>query len=407
VSDGEPSSAVRRLSPEGELLLRTAGGPEHDAAIRRLATSEGLRWPRLFELSVAEKATLPAVRRLQAVVGRALPEAATTLVRTAAVHEFTMRALAEDLRRALTILAGAGIEVMLLKGAALAHGVYGDFLQRPMGDIDLLLVDPTQGDVAIQALRANGWLQDPSLPASHYERHHHLAPLFSSRPPRTVLEVHRAPLPEGHPFDLEPGSLIARSASVEVGGVRTRVPSLEDQLLLACLHFGWSHYLVEGGSWRTCRDVSALAAQPSLSWDSFAHRARQARAASVCYWVLRLSRALVGAPVPPRVLAVLRPRVPGPVLGIVERAHVACILPTEFRAPSVGLQRLVWTLGMQPGRSGHGRSRPWHTDEVFIEHALASAPERAGPRGAGAFVATASRTVQLLSRIFGRARVRD
>ncbi|MDL2716552.1 MAG: nucleotidyltransferase family protein [Acidobacteriota bacterium] len=54
-------------------------------------------------------------------------------------------------------LRAAGVEVIALKGAALAFFHYTDPALRPMGDLDLLLVDPRDLARATDALNGAGW----------------------------------------------------------------------------------------------------------------------------------------------------------------------------------------------------------------------------------------------------------
>ena len=65
-------------------------------------------------------------------------------------------------------------------------------------------------------------------------------------------------------------------------------------------------------------------------------------------------------PVPVEVTAELAPALPAPVLRSLAR-HLSLRAVTSGGAefPSVRLERLLWQLMVQPGRSGHGRVRPW------------------------------------------------
>src|SRR4029077_5476203 len=94
----------------------------------------------------------------------------------------------------------AGIEVTLLKGAALALTVYSRFSERPMADIDMM-VEPTRAAEAHAILRKPGWtVAIASHPEDTWRDHHHLPPLADTAGSCLRLELHTAPLVPGHPF---------------------------------------------------------------------------------------------------------------------------------------------------------------------------------------------------------------
>ena len=67
------------------------------------------------------------------------------------------RRLLETLVETVRVLRAAGVEVVAIKGAALAFFHYPDPALRPMGDLDLLLRDPRDLERATAALVAAGW----------------------------------------------------------------------------------------------------------------------------------------------------------------------------------------------------------------------------------------------------------
>ena len=97
--------------------------------------------------------------------------------------------LYEQLKEILTAFNEAGIETIVLKGAALAETVYGDIVFRTMGNIDLLvrLEDLEEADKTLLDLDyINN--QSPSM-KWHKKYHHHLAAY--RHPKRNVpVEIH-------------------------------------------------------------------------------------------------------------------------------------------------------------------------------------------------------------------------
>ncbi|MFN8580732.1 MAG: nucleotidyltransferase family protein [Gemmatimonadaceae bacterium] len=126
------------LSPEARLLLLTAGGSGNDAAIAA-AVRQPLDWSKLSWLAEWERATGVVWRRLHAVSPREIPpDVALGWERLTMVADFHALYLQERFLTTVRALTDEGIEVILLKGAALAHSAYASFTDRPMGDVDLL-----------------------------------------------------------------------------------------------------------------------------------------------------------------------------------------------------------------------------------------------------------------------------
>ncbi|HEY9449458.1 MAG TPA: nucleotidyltransferase family protein, partial [Gemmatimonadaceae bacterium] len=374
--------SLSMLSPEAELLLLTAGstavtgpgGPGHSptsTSARARRIGELLRgeldWEKLGWLAERERAAPVLWSQLQSMDGLPgdLPPQAAHLQRLAMVSEFRMMHLEQRLAESLAALSHAGIEVMLLKGAALALTVYGSFVRRPMVDVDML-VHEEEAKRARDVLVEAGWVSSEVEEfEGFYSGHHHLPALVDGRGLEVQLEVHTGLFFEGNPFNFPVADLWRRAVPVTVRGRRAYVPSTTDQLLHLCLHFAWSH-MMNTGAWRTFRDLRALLDAGDVRWDDFVALARQSRGASCCYWTLRLARDLVGVEVPEAVLEQLRPPLSRSTLERVERHFVYHLLPTEALCPSVFMARTMWRLGVRPRWSGHGRVRPWDRNEELL-----------------------------------------
>ncbi len=352
------AEALQALPPEARILVLTAGGPSTDESLRALLRAP-FRWHVLWALAEREKATPVLWRRLAALDGVA--QAPPEHRRLALVHEFRAAHLEEVLARAVDTLAKAGTDGILLKGAALAVSIYPSFGDRPMGDLDLLI---QAGDVdAVQtALHASGWTSEAGTDEV-YGEHHHLPPL-SSKDGSTVIELHTG-LFTGRPFAFDADAMRKGAVTVRWRGRDVRVPDPHHLLVHLCTHFAFSHEFL-GGVWRAIRDVEALIARGSLSWERVVREARAAGATRECYWTLRLARSLAGVDVYEGALRAMRPRLPESVLTLLERHFLTQILPSERACPSLRLQRAAWTMALAPKRGG---PRPWDDDEQFA-HAV-------------------------------------
>ena len=268
-----------------------------------------------------------------------------------------MLRLEQLLWQAVDLLAEQKIETLLLKGAGLAYTAYGSFADRPMSDIDLF-VQICDAHRAWSLLQAHGWTSTVGEDDTRKLRGHHHLPRLAQQQGTFMLEIHDALLPAEHPFDFPIEAVWAGGRQVTTKGRVLTVPQPIHQLWHACVHFAWSHRM-EWGSWRTFRDVAAIAHRGSIDWEKFVALARDSKAATCCYWTLKLARRLTGATVPESVLASLSPPYPNFVSRRLERLLVASLLASDDRCPSVRLGRKLWETAIAPGWSGHGTSRPW------------------------------------------------
>jgi hypothetical protein len=350
------------LPPEARLLL-LATAPRRSDSDRELAAllASPLRWEFVGRLAEREKLLPVLWKALQPYANEIPADIVGAIRRQASVIEFRMLMTETVLRRVVDELAPQGTRVMLLKGAALATTIYSSFAERPMGDIDIL-VAPSDAQRAWTRLREIGWTLELSGGAEFHDTHHHLPGLHDPGGLNIVLEVHRTMLPRTGPFLLDETDLWRDARSVRLGANEVWVPSDQHQLLHLCVHFAWSHMLIEGLG-RTVRDVATLLARGSVSWPEFIELSVSTKAATSVYWTLALSQTLAGASVPIEVLETLRPRQARALTHALERAYVMSGL---LRAcPSLHLSRALWSAGILPGSSGHGPARPWEVSDMF------------------------------------------
>lgn len=365
------------LSPEAQLLLAAAGGPGQDERIRRLLEG-GINWPRLVAISLQEGAQPVLGRRLRALGADLMPpEIATDLRQIERVGEFRQRYLQRRLREATGTLAEAGIEVMLLKGAALAQTAYSDFGERPMSDVDLL-VHQADAQRARGRLLTAGWAPrfDDSVD-DLYEGMHHLPPLVDTRTPglQVGLDLHTELFAEQRsPFRFDADQLWRQSRPAANLPSGVMISSPENHLLHACVHHAWSHRLA-GAGWRTFRDIDTIAGLQDFSWERFLEAVNRAQAAVAVYWSLRLAKTLSGVPVPEEALAQLEPRRARALLALLVRHFSHEAVEAEQICPSHRLRRQLWMRAMGPSqevrRAASPDRRSWHRLKVSRPQASA------------------------------------
>jgi len=265
--------------------------PDWDEAVE-LAFQEGLA-PLVYQGLASAAGPVPAAARAKLRAGHA-----GAALRAEAVVEPTLRGVLDALGR-------AGIEPIVLKGAALAYTAYSEPAHRAFADVDLLLAKG-ELDEASRALLGLGFAMDGEEPEAGHHLRPHYAPGWQAG-----VELHRSLLPEPNPYALDVGLLRARSAVRTIAGVEARVLAASDALLLACLHLAYAHRY----RWFALRgliDVLAITTRlgAELDWDALLATVAASRTAGAVYWPLRLGRAWLGAPVPERVLSSLAPPAP-------------------------------------------------------------------------------------------------
>jgi hypothetical protein len=351
-----------RMSPEACYLFRLAG----PAGTNGHSDAPGLSWDEVIRLAHREKA-IPVLfeDRKRAGLAGLSPAQCRRLQEVTLSSAARMAYLEQRLEALLALYDSQGIRVLLLKGAALAVTVYHSFSARPMADLDLL-VDRDRAQEAWELARGAGWtgtVTDQQRLA--YQEHQHLRPLDDARGTGLGLELHTDLLPKESPFAFGAEALWRDAVPIEVAGRPGFAPADVDLLLHLCIHFAWSHALVDA-AWRTFRDIQALITAGRVDWQELARRARPARASTSVYWTLRLGCRLSGLAVPEGLLDELRPPAGEPLLRPVERYFCTVLCrPPDWQDRTILLGRTLWRLGIRPGWSGHGAARPWRRDELF------------------------------------------
>lgn len=197
--------------------------------------------------------------------------------------------------RVLRSLMARGVRALPLKGAAVAEWLYSSPAERPMADVDLLVLDdwPRAADL----LRADGFREVAR--ADH-------AVAFVGPGSDVPLELHHSPTSCPGLFPIDPEGLWARRLPGP-GFVPWR-PSDEDLVLTSALHAGFQHGLVL--SLVQWLDLRRLLTRP-LDTGLLLRLSRAARAEACLAAALETARVVVDAPLAPALRQALAPALPG------------------------------------------------------------------------------------------------
>lgn len=291
-----PRTANYWPTEQQALILRAALSPPEPAMTAWLSLRERLD---LDSIDPASQRLLPLLERSLKRLGVEDP----MLARCKGIHRYHWSRNQVLFHRGgalLAALAAAGVETLLLKGAALVTRYYGDPGLRPMNDFDVAV--PAAAAVeAVAVLERSGWSPAYRITPS-FRRVKHAA-LFEDRAGRHC-DLHWRILEESsQPADDE--DLWSASDEIEFLGQRTRILSPADQLLHVCVH--GARWAPEAGI-RWIADAMLIIAAGGIDWLRLADGAGKRRFVLRMRESLEFLRTAFGAPIPEAVVADLRAR---------------------------------------------------------------------------------------------------
>jgi hypothetical protein len=198
-------------------------------------------------------------------------------------HLVTLSAALED----------AGVEMVLLKGSALAHTVYPDPAWRPFADLDFL-VRGQDFQHACEVLAELGFNRGLPEPRARFDERFGKAAELTG-PSGLMVDLHRTLVvgPFGLWIDLD--ELFTGTALFSVGGRSLRRLDDTSLFLHACLHasLGWWPPLL-----MPVRDVAQVASSGEVDWDLVAARTRRWRLGAVVRHAVNTASDFLGASFP-------------------------------------------------------------------------------------------------------------
>jgi Uncharacterised nucleotidyltransferase len=219
-------------------------------------------------------------------------EVLDSIVRQAAARDL---AAARDVSRVFESAGAAGLDLLVLKGAALACTHYAQSHLRPRNDIDLFVrqVDLARAEAVLSAL---GFARATEADAELWTGQRHYA---KTAPGGTShVDLHwRVVNPQAFANVLGFDEAWPRSVSVPALGPFVRTLSPSDSLLLACLHRVAHHQDRIDLLWLW--DIHLIASSLSArEWDQFVGTATSSRTQTFCARGLSLAGERFGTVVP-------------------------------------------------------------------------------------------------------------
>jgi len=227
-----------------------------------------------------------------------IPRSLLSLSRTQYMQNYlSITLLLRELRDVLSSSAERGVEVIVLKGAALSADLYPNLGLRPLHDIDLLIHRKELAQL-IEILCTLGYERCPPPARDGIENFQGALSFVKDGEFPLVIEPHWT-LGPPYPYSgrIEPEGLWHRARRVNLAGVDTLVLCPEDSLLHVCLHL-----LQHSQRFRlipAC-DIAELIRlyQGSLDWEAFLNRALEFELCLPVQYSLKKAFELFHPPIP-------------------------------------------------------------------------------------------------------------
>jgi hypothetical protein len=328
------------LSPDEWRVLLECASPTPDAGnLAELIRS--VDWPHLLELAEDHGVTGHLTARLlqfdQDLVPVATREA---LVERQRVQIFITLRMNAELLRLLDRFESTEIGALVVKGPVLAVQAYGDSAMRSYGDLDLLvrqrdirratelmIADGYQAAVPLRAIDAG------KIPGQY---------LFSNPDSKFLVELHNDFTLRYFPRRLPIEEFFARQIRVRLDAHEAPALSVEDELVLICIH-GAKHFW-ERLMW--IADVAALVSrQSTIDWERVTELTNAVGAECMLHTGLRLAADLLHTPLPSKISAGVRADIAA--AGLVD--GILSWLPAAGYQPPGLFKRATFRLRMRGG----------------------------------------------------------
>jgi hypothetical protein len=288
-------SSTRESDPQPEwLALLECATPRPSPDRLAGLLQDCSNWPYLLQGAKDHGLTPLLAARLKNLDSSFLPpEALVKLQELRRSHAVFALQLTGELFRVLECFAVTGIDVLLTKGPALSVRCYGKPDMRQYGDLDLVV---RESDIRRATQAMVDLAYEPRVPLRAIDAKKSPGEyVFRKSGTNVLVEFHTERTFRYHPRRLPIEKLFGRRAFVTIDGRDVPALSLEDELVLICVH-GAKHFW-ERLIW--IADVAALiSAKQAPDWSRAMAAAREVGAERILRLGLRLASDVLGAQLP-------------------------------------------------------------------------------------------------------------
>ena len=264
----------------------------------RLLIRRGLNWQDVT--GIAERHRLsPVVYEIIAGTAQDLvsPAQLNLLREAQAPFTATGMALLRELLCLHRLFELTQILVIPYKGPLLARVAYGSVVRRAYSDLDFVVQQKCIPDV-VAVLKCAGYRPQFEWREAHAEQEYS----FLLSPQRILVEFHTERTLRYFPIPIDFQELTGRLMTVEIGEQCLRTFSIEDTLVMLCVH-GGKHFWARLG---LVLDIAKLVTAQDVNWTLLTQLAAEMESTRVLLLGLYLAHDLFDAPLPQQLLEQIR-----------------------------------------------------------------------------------------------------
>jgi Uncharacterised nucleotidyltransferase len=284
--------------PEDQILICVAHRSLDVAArasLRQLLRRD-LDWNYLLSMAQRHRVVPSLHHHLVSVYPEAIPpQVSSRLEQLNYENTRSNLLLTGELLKLIGLLEAHGIAAVPFKGPTLALWAYGDVSRREFGDLDIL-VKKQQVPAVKELLLSEGFTPRPGLTDAQqaailrFDCSHNFA-----NEKNVWLDLHWDFVAPSASVRLDTDKLWDRLEPISVNGRELRTVSVEDLLLILCLH-GFTHFWERLG-W-ICDVAALIDSQKKIDWPMVLENADRLGSRRILSLGLYLASNLLGAPVP-------------------------------------------------------------------------------------------------------------
>jgi hypothetical protein len=218
-----------------------------------------------------------------------------------------MARLYQNIGRVICELEDSGIDFLVVKGPALAYGVYPDPALRAFNDLDIIVREQSWNEV-YRLLKKLGFKQEENFPYPPPKLIPQLSP-YESKYWHTksgfLVEVHYEDLYNVGLTSRDVDGFWRRANKLNIENFTVHVPSLEDQLIHACMHAHYHGYTRL--NWFSDLALIVRDHTKHLKWEQVIQTVQIEEAQTGVYYSLFFLERLLGISIPTHVLDAVRP----------------------------------------------------------------------------------------------------
>jgi hypothetical protein len=244
------------------------------------------------------------------------------------------------------VLNHAGVQALLLKGAAYVMAELPPARGRVYSDIDIL-VPQTKLDAVESALMEHGWEHVKVKPYDqrYFRKWMHELPPLRHRERRTLLDVHHTILPKTGRLHPDPQKLFKSAVKIKDSNLWTL--SAADMVLHSAAHLFQNGDLA--GGLRDLVDLDDLLRHfgtlQENFWTGIINRGRELELSRPLFYALRYTASIVGTPVPESAIKESESAAPPkPILKLMDSLVYKALISSEPVAKTRGAALALWCL---------------------------------------------------------------